>query len=101
MISRDISHDDRSYLSRKLFPATSTRLATFFNGRKHKSLETIRKSADFSDLPPNFLSDVEMAVSGLSRVLSVEAGDDIAKVRLEMFGSRVTLPGRVSSRVIS
>jgi hypothetical protein len=31
--------------------------------------------------------------SGLGRVLSVECGDDLSKVRLEMFGNRVTLPG--------
>ena len=68
----------------------STRLSTFYNGRKHKALESIRKSESNSSCT---LVDVDMALAGLQRVLAVEAGDDLSRVRLEMFGSRVQLPG--------
>ena len=73
----------------------STRLSTFYNGRKRKALESIRKSLESSSVSSNggnpatslVLSDVDLALSGFSRVLSVECGEDLSKVRLEILGS--------------
>ena len=45
---------------------------------------------------PSLLTEVDLALSGLARVFSVECGDDLAKIRLEMLGSnegRTRLPG--------
>ena len=75
----------------------STRLSTFYNGRKRKALEAIRKSIEtnntsisngnHSSSSSQILSDVDLALSGFSRVLSVECGEDLTKVRLEILGS--------------
>ena len=74
----------------------STRLSTFYNGRKRKALEAIRKSIESSNTSSNngshcsssqILSDVDLALSGFSRVFSVECGEDLTKVRLEILGS--------------
>ena len=74
----------------------STRLSTFYNGRKRKALEAIRKSLESNNTSSNIgtsssssqiLSDVDLALSGFSRVLSVECGEDLTKVRLEILGS--------------
>ena len=56
------------------------RLSTFYNGRKHKASEALRKSSELGAYPPSVLSDVDMALSGLARVLAVETGDDLSKV---------------------
>ena len=79
----------------------STRLSTFYNGRKRKALEVIRKSLESNSLSNNglysmsslILSDVDLALSGFSRVLSVECGEDLSKIRLEILGNN---EGRVS-----
>ena len=74
----------------------STRLSTFYNGRKRKALEAIRKSIESNNTSSSngshssssqILSDVDLALSGFSRVLSVECGEDLTKVRLEILGS--------------
>ena len=73
----------------------STRLSTFYNGRKRKALEAVRKSLESNSVSSNggnissslILSDVELALSGFSRVLSVECGEDLSRVRLEILGS--------------
>ncbi len=60
--------------------SASTRLSTFYNGRKHKATEALRKSSEIGAYPPTVLSDVDMALAGLGRVLAVESGDDLSKV---------------------
>ena len=55
-------------------------------------MESLRKSPEATS-DPALLTEVELALAGLARVFSVEAGDDLARVRLQMVGARCTLPG--------
>merc|ERR1712223_530834 len=65
--------------------------------KKRNALEAIRKSIEsnntsisngnHSSSSSQTLSDVDLALSGFSRVLSVECGEDLTKVRLEILGS--------------
>ena len=48
----------------KFFKIPFSRLSTFYNGRKHKATEALRKSSELGAFPPNILSDVDMALSG-------------------------------------
>ena len=57
-----------------------------------QALESLRKTPEASS-DPALLTEVELALAGLARVFSVEAGDDLSKVRLQMIGARQTLPG--------
>ena len=70
----------------------STRMSTFYNGRKRRALESLRKTPEACS-DPGLLTEVELALSGLARVFSVESGDDLCKVRLEMVGAKEQLPG--------
>lgn len=82
--------------------ANSTRMSTFYAGRKRKALESVRKHAETyggggNDSAVIVVSEVNLALSGLSRALSVELGDDLASVRLELVGANAgrstTMPG--------
>ena len=55
-------------------------------------MESLRKTSEAST-DPALLTEVELALAGLARVFSVEAGDDLARVRLQMVGARCKLPG--------
>ncbi len=67
-------------------------MSTFYNGRKKKALEGLFKKSDHVNV--DIVAEVDLALNGLQRSLAIEAGDDLAKVRLEAFGiTNSTLPG--------
>lgn len=74
----------------------SSRLSTFYNGRKKRALDALKKNNNSScsnGLTGTGHCEVELALNGLARALSIEAGDDLSKVRLEAFGTASRLPG--------
>lgn len=61
-------------------------MSTFYNGRKKKALEALRKAQS------EHLAEVDLALNGLQRALAIEAGHDLNKVKMESF-AHLMLPG--------
>ena len=65
----------------------ASRLSTFYNGRKKRALESLRKAQSDN------VAEVDLVLNGLQRAMAVEAGHDLNRVKLEAFGGTTILPG--------
>ena len=52
-------------------------------------MESLRRVVTQSDN----VAEVDLALNGLQRALSVEAGDDLNRIKMEAFGTSTILPG--------